>query len=263
LTDTARLILSLQLVDALTLAGISATIGKFQHSVADTMQAVDEALRGFDLSISDTFDAADAALVRFLAIVALSGTARAEDTLTLGRASTESLEDTLNLSPAVLLQQILNCVIEDELGLEVVVELDGELWECWVLNTNQALPSVYSGFEFNSFCEHEGETYAAASDGIYKLGGSTDAGTAIRPGIVLPESTFGVYREKRFRKASFGISGTAPVIRIETQTGDRTYSITKSRAIIARDQKGRKFTIKVADFDDLDFIELVPVILSS
>lgn len=263
LTDAASLVLSLRLLDALTLAGISSTIGKFQHSASDTLRAVDEALTGFELAVSDTFGATDAALVRFLAIVALSDAVQAVDTATLNRASNESVEDTLDLSPTLLLQQILNCVVEDEIGLEVVVELEGDLWECWVLNTGQALPSVYSGFAFNSFCEHRGETYAAGEDGIYKLAGETDAGAAIRPGIVLPETTFGIYREKRFRKGAFGISGTSPVIRIETETGNRTYSITKARTIFSREQKGRRFIIKVADFNELDFIELVPVILSS
>ena len=130
-----------------------------------------------------------------------------------------------------------------------------------IFATSFRLLDSESGFNFNSFCVYNNTVYGAKDDGIYTLEGETDAGTAFHPGIVLPQTKFGIMNQKRFRKAYFGISGSGPVIKVETESGSRTYKITASKAAMARDMRGVKWVLSLSDFDSLDFIELIPVIL--
>ena len=101
-------------------------------------------------------------------------------------------------------------------------------------------------------------------DGIYELGGDTDDGSPFTPGIVLPQTQFGTHHQKRIRKAYFGIAGgTTPAMKIENEDGtSRTYTITHSEVTPTGGGKGRKWTVSVQDFDSLDFMELVPILLA-
>jgi hypothetical protein len=49
---------------------------------------------------------------------------------------------------------------------------------------------------------------------------------------------------------------------METDNGSETYTITNSKAIFSRNLKGKLWTVKIQDFDDLDFVELFPIILA-
>jgi hypothetical protein len=70
--------------------------------------------------------------------------------------------------------------------------------------------------------------------------------------------------KKRFRKAYLGISGTAPVMVMEQEGGERkVYTIDdKGMVDASREIDGREWVLSVSDFDDLDSIKLIPVILA-
>jgi hypothetical protein len=148
--------------------------------------------------------------------------------------------------------------------LNVVVELDGEVWECYVLNTPKFLPSIYSGFNFNSYCVFQNRAYGCKADGIYELTGDTDNGTIINTGVQLSETKFGLPNQKRFRKAYIGVSGTTPLLTMETETGEtKTYSIdTDGEVDASRSLRSKKWKLTVTDFESLDFIKLVPIVLA-
>lgn len=181
----------------------------------------------------------------------------------MGLIINQEIEDVIQMEAAVTLKQVLKSIIEDGLDLEIELIIDDEVWECWALNTDELHPSVYSNFGFNSFCVHEDVLYGAMSDGIYAIDDSdTDNGTKIYDGIILPSSIFGTGHKKRFRMAYLGITGGgSPAIKVETDTGEETYSVVQSKAAISRGMSGYKWTISVEDFDELDFVELVPVII--
>ena len=70
-------------------------------------------------------------------------------------------------------------------------------------------------------------------------------------------------RKKRFRAAYFGLSGgVTPSLRVETDSGSKTYTIVNAEANITRDMYGKRWVLKVQDFDELDFVELVPIVLA-
>jgi hypothetical protein len=178
-------------------------------------------------------------------------------------AYSNTIAETLEFTTTLAIQQMLGLTLEDSLEMGLSILLGDELWEAWVLNGNAFAPSVYSGFDFNSYATYNNSAYGCKDDGVYELTGTTDAGTAIKAGIVLPETYWGSMNKKRFRKAFFGLTGSGtPSIRLETDSGSETYMITDSRANISRSLYGRTWTLKLQSFDTLEFIELVPIVLT-
>ncbi|MFA7257548.1 MAG: hypothetical protein WC047_08250, partial [Kiritimatiellales bacterium] len=117
---------------------------------------------------------------------------------------------------------------------------------------------------FNSYCEFQGVAYGANATGVFKLTGDTDNGATIHTGAALHETDFRARNDKRFRKAYLGVSGTEPVMIMETGEGERTvYSIDdKGKVDASRSLHSRDWTLSVSDFDSLESIQLVPVILA-
>lgn len=153
-------------------------------------------------------------------------------------------------------------LLPDDLSLEDLGAVSGDVWEAWAFNGQTFEPSVYSGFAFNSYAVEEGATYAAREEGIYVLGGTTDAGATIHSGVVLSPSMFGTNNRKRFRAGVFDIEGAAPVVRGEVGGAGVSIPILHSKAFFPRSLMGKKWTFLVAEFDELGQTELFPIILT-
>jgi len=172
--------------------------------------------------------------------------------------------ESLVLTETVSIHAHLYNAVYETLHMNVVVEIDGEIWECYVLNTPKFHPSMYSGFSFNSYCVFEGRAYGANDTGIYELTGTTDAGSTIHTGAILHETDFGSPNQKRFRRGYLGITGTAPVMVFEDENGRReAYTIdTEGKVVASSDLKGKSWKLSIADFDELSTTKLIPVILT-
>ena len=56
---------------------------------------------------------------------------------------------------------------------------------------------------------------------------------------------------------------THPAIKVDTEHGGETFLMdSRGNAFVSRSVHGKRFTVAVRDFDELEFIELVPVILA-
>lgn len=187
----------------------------------------------------------------------------AADTVSLINRLGLSLNESLVLTETVTSKGTLYDAVYDTLKMSVTVELAGEVYECYVLNTPRFHPSMYSGFNFNSYCVFENRAFGANSTGIYELTGTTDAGTSISTGAVLSRTDFGSRNYKRFRKGYLGISGTSPVMVMECDDGSRkVYDISSEGMVVfSHDQKSREWKLSIADFDTLDVMKLIPVVL--
>lgn len=250
------------IVEAIAISGVLSLLLTIPISQTDAIEATDSALWGWRESLSDSFAAVDTLTLQWCAIHVLTSNIALTEAAAAVLSVDETLSDVLEMATTLAMQKSIFPVIEDTLQFDVTVLLAGEVWQCWVLNTNRFDVSVYSNYDFNSYAVFNGQAFGCKSDGIYLLDGDTDDGDAINPGIVLPATTFGTSHKKRFRKAYFGLSGTSPSIRMETDSGNVTYNITNSKANIGRKQKGREWTVKVQGFDDMDFIELIPILLT-
>jgi hypothetical protein len=251
------------IVESLAITAAVTILKTINENISESLVVTDSAGYGWIDDISESLGITDAATMRWLAIQVITESLELTEETLFNRNISASLTEVLELAATVAFKHIINVSVEDILHCGVVVELEGAVWECWVLNTNAFHASVYSGFSFNSYAVYNNVAYGCKSDGIYELSGDDDDGDEILSGIVLPETNFGTTHDKRFRKAYFGLSGgTTPSLRVETDTGSTTYTISSSKANIGRDMKGEKWVLKVQDFDSLDFIELCPVVLT-
>ena len=174
----------------------------------------------------------------------------------------ETITSVLSPADAAVPQMLLSSLISEELSLEELTAVTGDVWETWAFNGGTIEPSVYSGFSFNSYAVDEGVTYAAREEGIYVLDGTTDAGAAIHNGVVLSPSMFGTNNRKRFRNGFFDVEGTAPIVRGEVGGAGSSIPIVHSKAMFPRSLVGNKWTFLVAEFDELGQVELFPVVLT-
>ncbi len=158
--------------------------------------------------------------------------------------------------------------------------LNGETYTGWVLDSSALAPTEYQGFDFNSMTTFNGVNYAAKSDGIYKLEGSTDDGAAIAAAITLGQDDFGTSYEKKVERAYLGLrndgSMVLKVILLDPATQQKTeywYELTSVSATIRKERiklpKGLKahywqfelINVQGADFE-LDTLEVYPLILT-
>jgi hypothetical protein len=162
---------------------------------------------------------------------------------------------------AFIYPQILE-VIGD---IEVMVgggPVDPGIFETYVLTGARGEPSIYSGFDFNSYAKYRGQYFGAGEDGIYLLEGSDDAGAAIHSGIRIGPANLGTDREKRLRLLRCGGKSVGAQVKVSNGNGGAGYyDVENGRAAVSREVQGRELTIEIADFETLDHLEIVPLVL--
>ena len=159
----------------------------------------------------------------------------------------------------------ITVIIGDALGGFVLAGPDAaETYEAWVLNGQAFEPSVWSGFNFNSFAVKGGQAYACGDAGIYLLGADHDAGETIQTGARIGPVNFGGDREKRIRGIQYGQGGKNTRVRVLSDEGNVGVFTPErdGRVVVSRDIQGREFTIDIMDFEELSHCEIVPLRLA-
>jgi len=265
-TDAVTLSLIVALADSLGITDALSSLGTFGLSAADQLQLIDTASAGYGLSIADTLGATDAASGIASLYAAISDSAGIAEAASAALELYLSLADTAAVIDTASSTGVLYLTIEEAVHLSVIVEIDNEIYECFVLNTPTFLPSVYSGFDFDSYCSYKNRAFAARpATGIFELTGDDDAGSEIGTGVLLQNTDLGTRAKKRIRKAYLGISGDAPIMVMEEVDGGtrRAYAIdSKGVAPGSRDVSGKVWQMSVVDFDELETVQLVPVVLA-
>jgi hypothetical protein len=262
-TDEVKIDLAIALLEYLgfeSVIHITTTV-----NVSELLGSQDEARAAYHFIPEDTLDIVDSEPVKnMICNVTLPDVIVVFDEILEKAVKNGLILDTITLAETISSNAHLYSIVQDAIHLDVIIELDGEIYECWVLNTPKFAPSVYSNFKFNSYCSFEGKAFGANGAGIYELAGDTDAGDPIDAGVTFSKTTFGVPTAKRLLKAHIGYTGGTPVIIIEVENGTRkTYTIDKYNTVIGnRDVKGRQWKLSVAGFDALDTIKLIPLVLS-
>jgi hypothetical protein len=260
-TDTVNLLLTLSISDWLTLR--DSLNSKEFISLSETFDLADSPTRWWDKSIAESLVSTDSLTELGSFGLAISDAFTIADAITRNYLIRDTIADTFALADSQDIHSHLYSTLADSLDLSILITLTGDTYECWVLNTPKFHPSVYSGFNFNSYATFNGRAYGANSTGIYELTGTTDSGTAIKTGVVLPKSLLGIPTAKRLLKAKLGVTGTTPVLILEVENGTRkTFPISTFKIADGnRDVKGREWTVSVTDFDTLDSLSLTPQVL--
>lgn len=263
-SDSVATLLSIILREFLVVTEAALASGRSSLSVADTAAVVDTTYAGWVRIISEVLGLADSNSLYNLLTLNVAESLVLQTTPTSLISLLRTVSDSITVQDSVINTGRLYSVIYDTLRLNLTVAVDGEVWECYVLNTPKFLPSIYTGFDYNSYCVFDNRAYGCKATGLYELTGTTDNGVAIKTGVQLSETTFGLPNQKRIRKAYVGASGTTPLMIMETEDGTtKTYSVDADGEVDAtRALRSKRWKLSVIDFDELDFIKLIPVILA-
>jgi hypothetical protein len=262
-----RIWLVLPVNEVLTLSeSVPASIS-FIFSVADGLTATDASKWSFDFTIADTFaflDAGQALSSRALFNTVIADVFNAVDTSVPICIYPRTLLETMGIADTSSNIAKLQHILEDNFGITITIVTSGGIYECWSLSTPKFHLSIYSGFDFNSYCSFNNRAYGANSTGIYELTGTTDAGSDIHTGVVFSESTLGIPTGKRLRKAYLGYSGGTPVLVLEVEDGTRkVFNVTEQSTVIGNhDVRGRVWKLSIANFESLDSLNLIPLVLT-
>ena len=264
LADSQILKTIVQVFEYLGFSEIATGILTTTRSVSDILDLSDEAIRTFSAALTDVLSVVDAGTLLAQFTRSIQESLGVTDLSSVLRRLFVTNTETIRFAETITSKGTLYSTISDGLKLSVLIELAGEYYECYALNTPKFFPSMYSGFDFNSYCVFENRVYAANDTGIFELTGDDDAGSTIHTGVVLHSSDFGSAQQKRFRRGYLSISGDAPKLILETDSGEReVYDIdTNGKVVTSHRLKGKTWTISVSDFDSLDGMTLIPVLLS-
>lgn len=171
-------------------------------------------------------------------------------------------------------QQVLTGLLQSHGLLINGLNLNGTVYDGWVMNMNSHAYTRYENYHFNSFACVNGQYLAAADDGLYLLDGNDDAGDPINASILLGKSDYRSPYKKRLPNAYFGIQGDGQmVLRVWHDTDTpQTFvfrpgnTLSGRRVKLAHGLESRYWQLQLANADGSDFsldsIELLPVVLS-
>jgi hypothetical protein len=136
--------------------------------------------------------------------------------------------------------------------------------ECWVLTDNTFNPSAYTNWPFNSFALRNGKYYAAGPDGLYLLEGEDqNGGPKPCSGVRIGRINFSTERKKRIRSMRLGATGPEVQVRVESEGKEDTFQLNGQDIItVSREVQGHEFFIDIQDFEELSFIEIIPLVLA-
>ena len=263
-TDVATYKLIVGVLEYLGFNDLAAGLKTMAESSTDSLGLTDGAERGFNFTINEALAAVDTVSVVATFLRSLSDSIAIAETLSNINRIYGTISEALSFAEVITTKGTLYTAVYDTIAMNVLVELADDVYECYVLNTPKFMPSMYSGFDFNSYAVFENRAFGANATGIYELTGATDAGANISTGVIMSQTDFGMPNQKRFRRGYIGISGTSPVMVLETEDGSReAYAIdTNGKFVASHDLKSKKWKLSVANFDELDCIKLIPVILT-
>jgi hypothetical protein len=256
ITDTHSSTVSRLALATLTASVLDAVVKGTHEQVSDTSTIVDSSLFSLAVLSHDVASLLDAPV----------GHIR----VTLETQENVSLHD--SSSTTVAYRQL----ISDSLFSSVYINLGAEQYVGYVLSTHAPHPiSTYSNFPFNSLAEFNGQYYAAAEDGVYRLFSSdTDQGQPIQATIRTLLFDFIKTNLKAFQTAYLGWTSSGDLylkLRTTDQTGTLTETIYKvesnaSRVKIGKGLRSRYWQFELVNIDgadfDIDVIEFHPVLLT-
>lgn len=146
-------------------------------------------------------------------------------------------------------------------GVEIGGEHESFVYHTWVIIGPTFEPSIYSGFDFNSYSEHQGKHYGLKDDGFYLLEGSSDNGEDIHTGITLGGRNFGAEGRNKVRSIRFGDKDGDDVnVKVSDDNGEAHGALSRNRKVmINRSVFGDNLNIEIADFEKLGSMEIAVV----
>lgn len=115
------------------------------------------------------------------------------------------INEQLKIQDNYTVQHTLSAAIYEYWATEQGYPETADKQETWLVNRDTLSTTTYSGYNFNSYCERNGQYYAACKDGIYLLDGNTDSGDEIKASIQLGDIDFGSTMLKSMSNCYIGV----------------------------------------------------------
>jgi hypothetical protein len=278
LTDVANTerIALVSLVDSLVLTGAATGTMTAIALVTEALALADVATRVDLATITDDLALTELLQTTLTAYETLVSAAVFGDTRDV--VVTLQVDETVALAETVTPIAAFIETIRDGLDFAISFVFDGEAYLALSMNAATKALSTYTNYPFNSFASFNGQTYAASSEGLYRLGGTTDAGTEITWRLRTGMSNFGTGRNKGLDAAYLGWTASGKIALkciIVAPTGEKVaywYELTPRPAANMRPERiptGRGMRTVYMGFEltnvnasdlELDILELHPVI---
>src|SRR5574337_8470 len=249
-------------------------------TVAETATALDLLAAGWAFHAIETAAANDTATGFVTMLATLLEQALATDTPANSLTLTVTATETADGADAVISLAHLFESLDESAVAAVTIRLGDDVYTGWARNTEEGAVSEFQRYEFNSFGELQGEYYAAGTDGIYRIGGASDAGEAIVGYLKTGLLDFGSSMQKRMDSAWLAIA-TDGTVRLKVVTTDGGEAAETWYQVASKDEgavaenlrlkigKGLKsrhwqFELVVEDASEFEMEEMqfVPMILS-
>lgn len=240
-------------------------------SLIEDFVATDTLIRQFPSLLDEMVQVQDQGLTRFAMV--LSDAAWMDDAEVSMRRLKAQASDELRAEDSVQGLRTLLALLTDRVSFVGALQFGDEVYDAWVVNTHTLGLSRYTGYAFNSV----GGGFGVRSDGIYRLEGADDAGTAIPAWLETGLLDFGSAHKKQVPEAFLGVANDGRLLLKVTTSQDGKlvedwYEATvvneaadNTRCKIGRGLKARywKFrleNVRGSDFE-LESLEIRPVVL--
>lgn len=262
------------IAERLTAAGVVATRLDAVGIVSVALAIVETLASGKGGDVTELVDLTDAVvdLATLLATGAesliMSDIASQTGVITIPITEVTTLADTITL------QQLLSNLITENISFSLTFGQDDVVYTGWVMNTKNFATSQYSTLPFNSFAKIGDTYYGANQNGLYALGGDTDAGVNIDTELTLGIMDFTKDRKTTVPECFLSLRTDGSIL-LKTITDDnieRWYEMTETadvlkdrREKLARGVKSRYWTFSLTNIDGSDFelrnFDPVPIVL--
>lgn len=183
------------------------------------------------------------------------------------------LAETIGLNAAVGVGSKSAMSLADLITAAVSLRAGNEEYVGWVINPNLAASTAAEGLNFLSMARHKAQYYGLKADGLYRLGGDTDAGADINAFVSLAQSDFGTPKQKRIPYAYIGAASDGRMLlRVLVNGQSYTYGtknpsrdMAEQRVDIGKGLRGNYWRFELLNQNGEDFeidkVKFLPVVL--
>lgn len=271
--------IALDLIESFVSSGLATSTHEASLLLASLVVLADQNDAALGLDAEETAAFTEQLAARINATSSLIDAAAAASAINLLRSSTAVLVENPQLTEALGSVLFGTSNLTELAKIESILVINGEVYAAWVINTDSGAPSEYTNFNFESMCRLNDQYYAVSADGLYRLGGQTDAGDPIMARILTGEMDFGVDELKRIEQAVIGYTAQGElVLKVTTNyRGERQEhwykapkcvdgELTETRVAVGKGLVSRYYQFELCNQDgadfDLDRITMWPIRLS-
>jgi hypothetical protein len=150
----------------------------------------------------------DAWIATPILAVVMTSSGSVVSVIALNIAIDATLHSDAGVATSLAFTSLLNALMQTTVSVGAVVPPYEADHVVYVVNTDTSATSTYESYPFNSYALFDGAYFGMKSDGLFKLEGDNDNGTAISASVSFGKQNFGSAFKKRMTAAYIGLSST-------------------------------------------------------